>query len=51
MILVDVFWLLPWAYLGAATPALAPRYMGAALIPLGLVLLAVGAGTREKSRL
>jgi Fuc2NAc and GlcNAc transferase len=47
VILVDLFWLLPWAYLAANTPERAPWYMAAALIPLGAAILAAGAGGRE----
>jgi Fuc2NAc and GlcNAc transferase len=51
VIFVDLFWLLPWAYLAANTPERASWCMAAALIPLGAAVLAAGAGGREKSRL
>jgi Fuc2NAc and GlcNAc transferase len=47
VISVNLFWLLPWAYVAAKVPASAAWCMAAALVPLGIVLLAIGAGKRE----
>lgn len=47
VIVINLFWLLPWAYVAASIPARAHWCMAAALIPLSFVLLASGAGSRE----
>jgi Fuc2NAc and GlcNAc transferase len=47
VISVNCLWLLPWAYAAAAVPIWAAWYMAAALVPLAIVLLFVGAGSRE----
>ncbi len=47
LLAIDVFWLLPWAAAAARTPADARWILGAALLPLVILTLLVGAGSRE----
>jgi len=47
VICVNCLWLFPWAYAAAVAPVWASWYMAAALVPLAIVLLVVGAGSRE----
>jgi Fuc2NAc and GlcNAc transferase len=48
MIVVNLVWLLPWAWFAAARPELAARCAAAALVPLVVAIIASGAGRREK---
>ena len=48
-IAIDLFWLLPWAWYAANTPTHATRSLAVALIPLLLLVLAAGAGNRERT--
>jgi Fuc2NAc and GlcNAc transferase len=45
---VNVFWLLPWAYASNRFPSNSRLYMIAALLPLVILSIMVGAGRREK---
>jgi Fuc2NAc and GlcNAc transferase len=47
VIAINVFWLLPWAWMAANFQEQAPWCVGAALIPLAVLALASGAGSRE----
>jgi Fuc2NAc and GlcNAc transferase len=47
VILVNILWLLPWAYVAAESPAYALWCVAAALIPIGIVVLFLGAGGRD----
>jgi Fuc2NAc and GlcNAc transferase len=47
--LINLFWLVPWAYLASMYPAHAVWFGIAALVPLGLVAWLVGAGRAESA--
>lgn len=47
VLLVNLCWLLPWAYAACSDPVDAGWFLAAALVPLGLVIFAIGAGRRE----
>jgi Fuc2NAc and GlcNAc transferase len=52
IILINLFWLFPWAWLAVIHPARALWYVVAALVPLMVVALLVGAGripSRDKT--
>ena len=44
VIAIDLFWLFPWAWIAAISPDRAPLYSIAALLPLVIAALFVGAG-------
>ncbi len=44
---INLFWLLPWAWYAAKTPARATLCVGAALTPMLFFVLLAGAGNRE----
>ena len=46
-IAINLVWLLPWAVLAARVPDYARWFLAAALLPLILLALALGAGARE----
>jgi Fuc2NAc and GlcNAc transferase len=46
-IAINLVWLLPWALLATRMPDYAPWFLAAALVPLALLALALGAGARE----
>ena len=48
VIAVDVFWLFPWAFFAAESPARARRFALAALAPLIVAALVCGSGRREE---
>jgi len=48
VMVVNLFWLLPWAYATNLSPGNSRLYMVAALIPLVILSIMVGAGKREE---
>jgi Fuc2NAc and GlcNAc transferase len=48
VMMVNLFWLLPWAYAANLFPANSRIYMFAALLPLVILSIVVGAGKREE---
>ena len=51
VITVNLIWLLPWAWIAAVHPARAMLYVLAALAPLAVVALLVGAGRNRPAKL
>jgi Fuc2NAc and GlcNAc transferase len=48
VIAINLLWLLPWAWLAASVPSYAPWCLAAALIPLVALVIAAGAGAKER---
>jgi Fuc2NAc and GlcNAc transferase len=48
VIAINVFWLLPWAWLASDAPRYASWCLAAALVPLVGLVLAIGAGAKER---
>jgi Fuc2NAc and GlcNAc transferase len=47
VVAINLFWLLPWAILAARIPTAAAWFLAAALIPVALLVFALGAGRGE----